>query len=103
MLDRDLDYCSQQMKNQLDDMRPVREALKQAQRDLNEATLAVNRAKKEENCCKHVVKQLRHKLGQQTFVLNKMKQHYKGLRLQKNILKNQHKMIDKGSKKNETK
>lgn len=93
MLDRDLDYCSQQMENQLDVMRPVREALKQAQRDLNEATLAVNRAKKEENRCKHVVKQLKHKIGQQTFVLNKMKQHYKLLRSQKNFLKNQHKTV----------
>lgn len=99
MLDRDLDYCSQQMENQLDLMRPVREALKIAKQDLNNATFAVAQAKKEENRCKHVIKQLRHKLGQLTFIYNKMKQHYNGLRLQKNILKNQHKIIDQGSKK----
>lgn len=95
MLDRDLDYCAQQMERKLDDICPVREAFKQAQHDLNAATLAVNEAKKEENRCKHVVKQLRHKMGQLTFELNKMKQHYKALRLQKNFLKNQHKTVEK--------
>ena len=99
MIDADLDYCQRQIEAQLDEIRPVEEAMKQANQDLEDATKAVEEAKKEKTRCTQVVAQLRHKLNLLRSALGQMQRHKHQLKKLKKMIMYQHDYIIKEEKK----
>lgn len=99
MIDQDLDYCTRQIEAQEDEMRPVREALKEAKADLLRAEKAVEDAKKEKERCRHVVGRLENRYNNLRCVFNRMTEHRRQLKQMKKMLKYQNDYITKEEKK----
>lgn len=99
MIDADLDFCQRQIEAQLDEIRPVEEAMKQANQDLEDAVKVVEEAKKEKTRCTQVVAQLRHKLNLLRSTLGQMQRHKHQLKTLKKMIKYQNDCVAKEEKK----
>lgn len=99
MLDRDLDYCDQQIEAQEEKVRALHSARIQAKNDMLEANKVLESARKEKNRTHHVYQVLESKFGHERRILKGMTTHRKKLKLLKKLQQNQNDYIDKKAKK----
>lgn len=93
MIDKDLDYCLQQIEAQEEKCEAIKAAIKDTKRQMLEADQAIESAKKEKNRIGHMFKELESKWGNEKRILGNMLLHRHELKQLKQMMKNQHKMI----------
>ena len=95
MIDRDIDYCDQQIEAQIEKVQAVEAARRHAEKEHQEAENRIKEAQREKNRIGAMVNNLNHKFGEEKRILSNMVEHRKELKALKKMLLNQNKMMDK--------
>lgn len=93
MIDKDLDYCLQQIEAQEEKCQAIKEAIKDTKKAMEEADKAIQAAKDERKRIGHMYKELESKWGNEKRILGNMRLHRHELKQLKQMMINQHKMI----------
>ena len=93
MIDRDIDYCDQQIEAQIEKVQAVEAARRHAEKEHREADQRVRDAQKEKARIGHMISTLNHKFGAEKRILTDMVEHRKQLKALKKLMHNQHKTV----------
>ena len=93
MIDRDLDYCLQQIEAQEEKCQAIAAAIKDTKQAMIDADKVIQAAKDERKRIGHMFKELESKWGNEKRILGNLRIHRKELKMLKQLIKNQHKTI----------
>lgn len=93
MIDKDIDYCDQQIEAQIEKVQAVESARRHAEKEHQEADQRVREAQREKARIGHMISTLNSKFGVEKRILADMVEHRKQLKTLKKMMLNQHKMV----------
>lgn len=94
MIDKDLDYCLQQIEAQEEKCQAIKKALAEVKQSMLDADQEIQKAKDERKRIGHMFKELESKWGNEKRILGELRLHRHNLKTLKQMIKNQHKTIE---------
>lgn len=94
MIDKDLDYCLQQIEAQEEKCNAIKQAIEETKKSMLEADQEIQKAKDERKRIGHMFKELESKWGNEKRILGELRLHRHNLKTLKQMIKNQNKMVE---------